>query len=239
MLPFSPMYSKFVPLLALLTFPLQNSSAIPIIGAGSSANRSEPSLGINTALISNWSATSFTLDETGRSSIRPAERFRADRQGGMALSYGESFSFSPSRIWTNEPLLDAKDFVYKGITATLDFSNPSTRAGLTGSASQGNGALGPTFSVERIKFPRRVVDRDSTAPTFVLADRTFTIEMALNNEVDPKDKEKSGDQVAEVAKDEDKYNGPVASVPDHGSTALLLGTAILVLGLASRRFSIR
>jgi hypothetical protein len=77
------MHSKFVPLLALLTFPLQNSSAIPIIGAGS---RSEPSLGINTALISNWSATSFTLDETGRSSIRPAERFRADRQGGMAFS---------------------------------------------------------------------------------------------------------------------------------------------------------
>ena len=60
----------------------------------------------------------------------------------MALSYGQSFSFSPSRIWTNEPLLDAKDFVHKGITATLDFSNPSTRAGLTGSASQGNGVFG-------------------------------------------------------------------------------------------------
>jgi hypothetical protein len=75
-------------------------------------------------------------------------------------------------------MLDPNDFVRKDITATLDFSNPSTRAGLTGSASQGNGAVGRTSSVERIKFARRVVDWDSTAPTFLLADRTFTIEMA-------------------------------------------------------------
>jgi VPDSG-CTERM motif len=34
-------------------------------------------------------------------------------------------------------------------------------------------------------------------------------------------------------------NGPVSSVPDNGSTALLLGTAVLVLGIASRRFAIR
>ena len=33
-------------------------------------------------------------------------------------------------------------------------------------------------------------------------------------------------------------NGPVVSVPDNGNTALLLGTAILVLGIASRRFAI-
>lgn len=239
--PFSPMHSKFVPLLALLTFPLQNSSAIPIIDAGSSvsANRSEPSLGINTALISNWSATSFTLDETGRSSIRPAERFRADRQGGMALSYGQSFSFSPSRIWTNEPLLDAKDFVHKGMTATLDFSNSSARAGLTGSASQRNGVFGRTFSPEQTNVARGVVDLDSPAPTFVLADRTTTIEPALNTEARPKDKEKGSDPVVEVPKDKDKYKGPVVSVPDNGSTVLLLGTAVLVLGLASRRMAIR
>ena len=228
------MHSKFVPLLALLTFPLQNSSAIPIIGAGSSANRSEPSLGINTALISNWSATSFTLDEK-----RPAERFRADRQGGMALSYGQSFSFSPSRIWTNEPLLDAKDFVHKGITATLDFSNPSTRAGLTGSASQGNGVFGRTFSPEQTNVARGVVDLDSPAPTFVLADRTTTIEPALNTEARPKDKENGSDPVVEVPKDQDKYSAPISSVPDHGSTALLLGTAILALGVARRRFATR
>jgi hypothetical protein len=35
-----------------------------------------------------------------------------------------------------------------------------------------------------------------------------------------------------------KYNGPVTTVPDNGSTLLLLGTTVLVLGLASRRFSI-
>ena len=128
------MQSKLVPLLAsagLLAFPLQNSSAIPIsytVGAGSSVsvNRSEPSLGINAALISSLSGTSFTLDETGQSSIQPAGRFRVDRQGGMAVSYGQSFSFCPSRISTNEPTLDAKDLVHKGIMATLDFSNSGT-----------------------------------------------------------------------------------------------------------------
>jgi hypothetical protein len=241
------MHSKLVPLLAsawLLTFSLQNSSAIPIIytvGAGSSvsANRSEPSLGINTALISNLSATSFTLDETGRSSIRPAERFRADRQGGMALSYGQSFSLSPSRTWTNESLLDAKDFVPKDITATLDFSNPGPQPGLTGSASQGNGTFGRTVTLEQTNVERGVVDLDSPAPTFVLTDQTITIEPALNTEARPKDNGKGSDPVVEVPKDKDKdkYKGPIASVPEHCSTAMLLGTAILVLSIVRHRFS--
>jgi hypothetical protein len=43
--------------------------------------------------------------------------------------------------------------------------------------------------------------------------------LALN--VEAKDKEKA------------KYNGPVVSVPDNGSTAALLGTVLLVLGIAS------
>ena len=50
-----------------------------------------------------------------------------------------------------------------------------------------------------------------------------------------KDKDKPEDKY----KDKDKYNGPVVSVPDNGSTVLLLGTAVLVLGLASRRMAIR
>ena len=41
------------------------------------------------------------------------------------------------------------------------------------------------------------------------------------------------------AKDKEKYNGPVVSVSDNGSTVLLVGTAVLVLGLASRRMAIR
>ena len=46
-------------------------------------------------------------------------------------------------------------------------------------------------------------------------------------------------QAKDKDKDKDKYNGPVVSVPDNGSTVLLLGTAVLVLGLASRRMAIR
>jgi hypothetical protein len=248
------MHSKFVPLLAsawLLAFSLQNSSAIPIIytlGAGSSvsANRSEPSLGINIALMTSLSGTSFTLDETGQSSIRPAERFRADRQGGMALSYGQSFSFSPSRAWTNEPLLDAKNFVPRDITATLDFSNPGTRTGSTGSASDGDGGSDRTVSIEQISFARElpwyrqgVLDRDSPAPPFVLPDPTIMIELALNAEAPPKDKENGTDPVIEVSKNQEGYSAPVSSVPENGSTALLLGTAILALGLARRRFATR
>lgn len=241
------MHSKFVPLLAsagLIAFPLQDSSAIPIIytvdaGSSVSANRGEPSLGINTALISSLSGTTFPLDETGQSSIRPAGRFRADRQGGMALSYGQSFS--PSRISTNEPMLDAKNFVHKRIVATRDFSEPSTRAGLTGSASQSNGSFDGTFSLEQTNFARDVVDWNSPASTSVLADRTFTIEPDLNAEARPKDKEKSSDPVLEVPKDKnkEKYAGPVASVPDRGNTALLLGTSLLALGVATRRFASR
>ena len=78
--------------------------------------------------------------------------------------------------------------------------------------------------------------------------------LALNAEAKEKDKPDKRDKPAEKApkkKDndnpviivdpigKDNYNGPVYSVPDTGSTALLLGTAVLVLGIADRRFSTR
>jgi hypothetical protein len=48
-------------------------------------------------------------------------------------------------------------------------------------------------------------------------------------------------KLRDKAEDEykDKYNGPVVSVSDNGNTALLLGTAVLALGIASRRFATR
>jgi hypothetical protein len=76
---------------------------------------------------------------------------------------------------------------------------------------------------------------------------------ALNAEAKDKDNPDKRDKPAEKAakkKDTDNpviivdaigkdYNGPVYLVPDGGSTALLLGTAVLVLGIASRHFSVR
>ena len=69
---------------------------------------------------------------------------------------------------------------------------------------------------------------------------------ALNAEAAPKDKEKDKpdkekDKPEVIIIDEVKGNGkgPIYSVPDTGSTALLLGTAILVLGVASRRLANR
>jgi protein with PEP-CTERM/exosortase system signal len=158
----------------------------------------------------------------------------------MAVSYGQSLSFVASRISTNEPMLDAKDFVHKGIVATLDFSEPSTRAGSIGSTSQGNGFFGHTSSLEQTNFASGVVNWPSPASTFVLADRTFTIELDLNAEAGPKDKEMSNNPIVEVSNDQnkEKYAGPVASVPDNGSTVLLLGTAVLVLAIANGRFAL-
>jgi hypothetical protein len=59
--------------------------------------------------------------------------------------------------------------------------------------------------------------------------------LALTAQAKDKDKKNCKDEY----KDKDKYNCPVVSVPDNGSTVLLLGTAVLVLGLASRRIAIR
>ena len=80
------------------------------------------------------------------------------------------------------------------------------------------------------------------------------IALALNVEAKDKEKPDKPDKSAEkvgkkkdnpviivdpIGKDNDK--GAVYSVPDTGSTLLLLGTAVLVLGIgiAGRRFAIR
>ena len=56
------------------------------------------------------------------------------------------------------------------------------------------------------------------------------IALALNAQAEPKDKDKPP---------KDKDNGAVYSVPDTGSTVLLLGSALLVFGVASRRLATR
>jgi protein with PEP-CTERM/exosortase system signal len=77
--------------------------------------------------------------------------------------------------------------------------------------------------------------------------------LALNAQAKDKDKPDKPDQPVEkvprkknkdkpliiVAPNRQGYKGPAYSVPDTGSTALLLGTAVLVLGIATRRFSVR
>ena len=66
------------------------------------------------------------------------------------------------------------------------------------------------------------------------------VALALNAEATPKDKEKDKPPIIIIDKVKDKdKGGPVYSVPDTGSTALLLGTAVLILGIASRRFATR
>jgi hypothetical protein len=78
--------------------------------------------------------------------------------------------------------------------------------------------------------------------------------LALNVEAKDKEKPDKPEKPAEkVGKKKDKDNpviivdpigkdnakGAVYSVPDTGSTLLLLGTAVLVLRIAGRRFAIR
>jgi hypothetical protein len=79
--------------------------------------------------------------------------------------------------------------------------------------------------------------------TFV-ACALIALAAAFNSEAAPKDKKdkparQDKPSVIIVDKVKDKEKGPVFSVPDTGSTALLLGTAILVLGVAGRRFATR
>jgi hypothetical protein len=65
------------------------------------------------------------------------------------------------------------------------------------------------------------------------------VALTLNAEAVPKEKDKDEPSVIIVDKVKDKDKGPVYSVPDSGSTVLLLGTAVLALGVASRRFATR
>jgi hypothetical protein len=85
----------------------------------------------------------------------------------------------------------------------------------------------------------------------------LVLAFALNAEAKDKDKpdkpDKRDKSAEKAAKKKDKdnpviildpigkddYRGPAYSVPDSGSTALLLGTAILALGVARRRFATR
>jgi hypothetical protein len=73
----------------------------------------------------------------------------------------------------------------------------------------------------------------------ILMSALIALAVALNAEAAPKDKENDKPPVIIIPKDKDKDKGPVYSVPDTGSTALLLGTAILILGMAGRRFTTR
>ena len=63
------------------------------------------------------------------------------------------------------------------------------------------------------------------------------VALAINAQAAPKEKDKP--PVIIVDKVKDKGNGPIYSVPDTGSTALLLGTAILALGVVGRRLATR
>ena len=67
------------------------------------------------------------------------------------------------------------------------------------------------------------------------------VALIINAEAAPKDKNKDKPTVLEILKEKDKgkYTGPVASVPDSGSTAVLLGTSLFVLGVARRRLATR
>ena len=65
------------------------------------------------------------------------------------------------------------------------------------------------------------------------------VALALNAEAAPKEKDKDKPPVIIIDKVKGNGKGPIYSVPDTGSTALLLGTAILALGVARRRLATR
>ncbi len=146
--------------------------------------------------------------------------------GTFSLDDGESERFAFADIWTDETFVNADDLVSKTALATVSFNPPLLDATVSGLSS------GVMFSGI---FQAGVLLWNSPK-TFILSDRTFNLE--LSNSVfntglfGLTDGEKYG---ATIYATVTQLSSSGVSVPDGGSTVLLLGMAFTGLGLLSRR----
>jgi VPDSG-CTERM motif len=144
----------------------------------------------------------------------------------FALDDGQSKTFNFFKIWTDEADVGDDD-IFKNkqvITASLDFDVPDEALSLSGH----------TFGVSGLLQSGKI---EWTGPaTFTVGDRTFSI--ALSNEEFNKglwglnEGEKYGAYVEATVK---QISSSRVSVPDHGSTAMLLGLAFLSFAFIRRR----
>jgi hypothetical protein len=208
----------------------------PIIyqfGTGSSVslNSAEPGL----VLASNLLVTtpfSFTLNDNG---VQDFDETGID-----------AFSFDLFKIWVTEGVIDPDDFQHRNIAATLDLTTSRQRV-VTGSAASGNGTFFSTVPVgfNQVRGQGNLL-WDNPPPTFCrerpnvtidLSDATFN-EIEGHREAGPLiDAGEEGAAVVRATITQTASSAPPAAVPDAGSTAVLLGMALLVLLFASRKLS--
>jgi hypothetical protein len=150
-------------------------------------------------------------------------------QSSFSLYDGDSWTFDLFQIWTSETDVGSDDTAKKGISATVYFSDPVTSATVGGFTFGGSILWGMTQWGEVVwKNP---------APTFTAADgRVFSID--LSDEVfnlglfGLNEGAAYGATVKATVK---QIGSNYTSVPDNGSTAMLLGLSLLVIAAVSRR----
>ena len=183
------------------------------LGAGSfvSANSTDPGLVISTSINPGVSGTSFNLDD------------------------GQSSTFSFFQIWTTETTFNADDTVPQPISATLDFTDPTTGVTVKGVTFGGTLLLGQYGNVQW----------NGPVTVDVPGDRSFLV--TLNNATfNAGFVGLSANGNSPTSGDDNNSNGAtiratvkqVSSVPDGASTAGMLGLAFLGLGALRQKLGV-
>ena len=143
----------------------------------------------------------------------------------FSLNDGESYTFDLFKIWTDETdVALGEDTVKKPITVNLDFDTPNESLNLSGDTFGINGFL----QWGQVSWDGPV--------TLTLTDRTFRV--SLSDEQFNKgffgldEGAKYGAMVQATVK---QIGSSYVSVPDNGSTAMLVGLSLLVIASASKR----
>jgi hypothetical protein len=145
----------------------------------------------------------------------------------FTINDGGSFTFSLFDIWTNEPTINADDQVACAISATISFINPFTGATVNGITVGGSWMKGLSQWGE--------LTWNGPVTVTVPGDRTFQISLSnatfnygfggLNEGM------MCGTTIDATIT---QLSSIGLSVPDGGQTAILLGTALVSLGLVAR-----
>ena len=143
----------------------------------------------------------------------------------FSLNDGQSYAFDFLKIWTDETDVSLlEDTVKKPITTNLDFDTPGESLNLYGDTYGINGF----WQWGQVTWDGPV--------TLALTDRTFKVWLSdaqFNKGFFGLDEgEKYGAVVHATVK---QIGSSYVSVPDNGSTAMLLGLSLLVIASASKR----
>ena len=226
-------FSLLFALAVLLVLAPSNASAVPLtyqVGTSSTVtlNSAEPGLILAYGPLVT-TPFSFTLNDNG---VQDFDETGIDQ-----------FSFDFFKIWVTEGTIDPDDFQHRNISASLDL----TTLGLSlipGTAALGNGTFFNFVStgIERARFQGNLL-WDNPPPTFVASDRTFSIDLsdatfnAIEDFHDAGPLIDAGEEGAAVVRATIKQTASSAppTVPDTGSTAMLLGLGLLALAFARSR----